>query len=119
MITVLEACFNQHLLRQPNGQTKWQLPTGTRQFSLNLVLPRDLTCSQCVLQWKWTTGEFVSLNLFIAKTTLKSRYHTSCWSFPIFCTFGEGIHLTRQIRFVYMHSKRWRCYRYCPDNCLL
>ncbi|KAH3884486.1 uncharacterized protein LOC127832630 [Dreissena polymorpha] len=51
-----EACLNQNLLRQPNGQTKWYLPEGTRTFSLNLVLPRSLTCSQCVLQWKWNTA---------------------------------------------------------------
>lgn len=25
-------------------------------FSLQLILPRGLTCSQCVLQWKWNTA---------------------------------------------------------------
>ncbi|KAL4232934.1 hypothetical protein ACF0H5_007622 [Mactra antiquata] len=51
-----EACFNQYLLHQPSGETKWQLPTGTKAFPVRLVLPRGLTCSQCILQWKWNTA---------------------------------------------------------------
>ncbi|XP_060576961.1 uncharacterized protein LOC132734272 [Ruditapes philippinarum] len=53
---VTESCLNMNILRQPNGETKWRLPAGTKQFTLNLVLPRGLTCSQCVLQWKWNTA---------------------------------------------------------------
>ena len=51
-----ESCLNQHLLRQPNGETKWHLPAGTHVFSVQLVLPQGLTCTQCVLQWKWNTA---------------------------------------------------------------
>ncbi|WAR03536.1 hypothetical protein MAR_010094 [Mya arenaria] len=53
---VTESCLDEHLLQQPSGDTRWLVPDGTRMFSLSLVLPRGLTCSQCVLQWKWNTG---------------------------------------------------------------
>ena len=50
-----KSCLNQHLLRRPNGETKWHLPVDTHVFSVQLVLPQRLTCTQCVLQWKWNT----------------------------------------------------------------
>ena len=57
-LLISESCLNQHLLRQPNGETNWQLPAGTHVFSVQLILPSGLTCSQCVLQWKWNTGMY-------------------------------------------------------------
>ena len=51
-----ESCLNQFILRQPNGETRWHLPAGTHVFSVQLVLPHGLTCTQCVLQWKWNTA---------------------------------------------------------------
>ena len=51
-----ESCLNQFILRQPNGETRWHLPAGTHVFSVQLVLPQGLTCTQCVLQWKWNTA---------------------------------------------------------------
>ena len=69
-VYISESCLNQHLLRQPNGETKWRLPTGNHVFSVQLVLPRGLTCSQCVLQWKWNTGDYIFFFIRAEKTSL-------------------------------------------------
>ncbi|XP_068729965.1 uncharacterized protein [Montipora capricornis] len=46
-----------HVLLQPDGSNTWQLhSSGNGQFEIDLVLPKDLTCSHCVLQWWWTVG---------------------------------------------------------------
>ena len=66
-VSITESCLNMNILRQPNGETKWRLPAGTKKFSLNLVLPRGLTCSQCVMQWKWNTGNIQKSLILILK----------------------------------------------------
>lgn len=49
-------CFDQNVLKLQNGETKFNEPGATGTYSVKLVLPETLTCTQCVLQWKWNTG---------------------------------------------------------------
>ncbi|KAK3606445.1 hypothetical protein CHS0354_041386 [Potamilus streckersoni] len=55
---VTRSCLDRNLLAQPNGQNRYQINAGDgiTVYTVNLVLPRGLTCSQCVLQWKWNTA---------------------------------------------------------------
>ena len=53
---ITEECLNNNLLELTTGGTQYQLSGGLGVFPVNLMLPEDLTCSQCVLQWKWKTG---------------------------------------------------------------
>ena len=49
-----------NLLELTTGGTQYQISaeTGTGVYPVGLKLPEELTCSQCVLQWKWKTGLF-------------------------------------------------------------
>ncbi|XP_069102406.1 uncharacterized protein [Argopecten irradians] len=52
-----QECLDQHLLTLENADgTRYYL--GGRRGAINLKakLPEGLTCSQCVLQWRWKTG---------------------------------------------------------------
>lgn len=46
-----------HVLRQPNGDTKWKINTnGNDLFKIKLKLPPGLTCDHCVMQWWYRAG---------------------------------------------------------------
>eukprot|EP00918_Siedleckia_nematoides_P023786 GHVU01051336.1.p1 GENE.GHVU01051336.1~~GHVU01051336.1.p1 ORF type:complete len:285 (-),score=6.29 GHVU01051336.1:129-983(-) len=52
-----QACLNSYLLHQADGSgTRYQLGSSQGFITYNLKLPEGLTCSQCVLQWKYHTG---------------------------------------------------------------
>ena len=52
------------LLEQENGETRWNLPsTFSGVYEVNLRLPKDVTCTQCVFQWKHTTSKPVIIQL--------------------------------------------------------
>ncbi|XP_068084183.1 uncharacterized protein [Anabrus simplex] len=53
-----QECFSKHPLSLADGSgTKYYLPSPeVGRYSVKLKLPDELTCSQCVLQWTWTTG---------------------------------------------------------------
>ncbi|XP_052811640.1 uncharacterized protein LOC128239176 [Mya arenaria] len=58
---VTQQCLDKYLLAMPSGQTRYIHPQkgslyGNGRKDIDLVLPRGLTCTQCVLQWKWTTN---------------------------------------------------------------
>lgn len=43
-----------HLLKQPNGDTKWKINSKRNKvFEIRLKLPDGLTCDHCVIQWWW------------------------------------------------------------------
>ena len=44
------------LVRFSNGEDKYFLTEGTGVFSAQAVLPSGLSCSQCVLQWRYIAG---------------------------------------------------------------
>ena len=53
-----QSCFDERVLRiVPSGEDRYYLTTfNTGVFTLKLRLPRDLRCSQCILQWTYTVG---------------------------------------------------------------
>ncbi|XP_060075035.1 uncharacterized protein LOC132554743 [Ylistrum balloti] len=52
-----QECLDQHLLRLENADgTRYYLGGKRGAVNLRAILPQGLTCSQCVLQWRWNTG---------------------------------------------------------------
>ncbi|XP_064644373.1 uncharacterized protein LOC135498129 [Lineus longissimus] len=52
-----EACLNQTLLYLPeHGSTRWSIGSAVKVYKVKAQLPAGMTCSQCVLQWKYNAG---------------------------------------------------------------
>merc|ERR1712098_241971 len=50
-------CFEQHLLKRPNGDTDFMVTTWDRGYwNSTWVLPAGVTCDQCILQWTYTAA---------------------------------------------------------------
>jgi len=46
-----------NLLKFADGTTKWNLPNpGVGTHNIMVQLPDDISCTQCVLQWRYRTG---------------------------------------------------------------
>ena len=47
------------MLHFANGETKWYLPEegAAGIHYLKVQLPQHITCSQCILQWRYRTGK--------------------------------------------------------------
>ncbi|XP_045173145.2 uncharacterized protein LOC123534789 [Mercenaria mercenaria] len=54
-----QECLDKYLLQQLDGSTRFVIPEGLGIVSIKLKLPQGLSCSQCVLQWKWNTASNV------------------------------------------------------------
>ena len=56
-----EECFDKNLLQLSNGEgTKYPIPTtNAANYTVSAVLPSDLECQHCVLQWHYTAGIFI------------------------------------------------------------
>ena len=55
-------CLNRNLLALADGtgyRTYMHVHDPNGFYNTTLRLPRGLACTQCVLQWKWHTGESV------------------------------------------------------------
>ncbi|KAK3104473.1 hypothetical protein FSP39_002816, partial [Pinctada imbricata] len=50
------SCFDQYLLEDSDGTTRFHIDfeVGIKEFTL--ILPAGLTCTQCIVQWKYNTG---------------------------------------------------------------
>ena len=54
LVPATQACLDRHVLQQTNGEGLQYFPgPGNQVFTVWLQLPADLTCSQCVLQWRY------------------------------------------------------------------
>ncbi|XP_069134843.1 uncharacterized protein [Argopecten irradians] len=53
---VTQDCLDRYLLHQPDGKTRVIEVGRAQMYKTQLVLPEGVTCSQCLLQWKWNTG---------------------------------------------------------------
>ncbi|XP_071110324.1 uncharacterized protein [Haliotis cracherodii] len=54
---VKQECLDRHLLRHTDGSDRFSVTTACRGiYSMAVVLPANVTCSQCVLQWRYNTG---------------------------------------------------------------
>ncbi|XP_049782471.1 uncharacterized protein LOC126184141 [Schistocerca cancellata] len=52
-----EECFSKWPLSLTDGSTEYVLPSNdTGYYSVELQLPEDLECKQCVLQWTYVAG---------------------------------------------------------------
>jgi len=52
-----QTCFDQHLLQfAGSGETRVNVGAGEKIFKYKLKLPQGVTCSQCILQWYYKTG---------------------------------------------------------------
>ena len=57
---VNQTCLDQNLLLLTNGSSRYYFPDySARNFTVTLQLPASLTCTQCVLQWKWHCGKYL------------------------------------------------------------
>lgn len=84
-----DECFSMNKLKLLDGSPKYELPnTEPGWFNTTLQLPKDLTCSQCVLRWTYITGLYHVI-IFI-------HYHYRRYSsllflfFLYFFIFGVG-----------------------------
>jgi len=55
-VAASESCMERHLLDVRGGGKRYMLPSGTGIFSTEIALPKGLTCSHCVLQWRYVGG---------------------------------------------------------------
>jgi len=51
-----QSCFDRNLLHFSDGNTKFYVTQGPGTYYPKVVLPNDVTCNQCVFQWKYTAG---------------------------------------------------------------
>ncbi|KAF7993704.1 hypothetical protein HCN44_010299 [Aphidius gifuensis] len=53
---VTQECLDKHVLLMEDKQSKYYPGPGNRIFEGYFKLPDDLTCAQCVFQWKYIAG---------------------------------------------------------------
>ncbi|XP_062606136.1 uncharacterized protein LOC134267943 [Saccostrea cucullata] len=51
-----QTCFDKNLLMFANNSTRMHISTAVGMHHAQLRLPPGLTCTQCILQWKYHTG---------------------------------------------------------------
>ena len=57
LVPASQACLNRHLLQQVDGSGSRFYPgEGNKVFDVELELPPGLTCTQCVLQWRYVAA---------------------------------------------------------------
>ena len=57
---ITQECLDEHLLHEvTTGDTRiFMSSQEAKEFQWVLQLPAGLTCTQCVLQWKWNCGKW-------------------------------------------------------------
>ncbi|KAH9495280.1 hypothetical protein Btru_016285 [Bulinus truncatus] len=56
-VEATQECLNQNVLADVNGRTRFYFETDRKGlYEFEVALPVGLTCSHCVLQWKWKCG---------------------------------------------------------------
>ncbi|XP_052221019.1 uncharacterized protein LOC127837742 [Dreissena polymorpha] len=53
---VTQDCFDQHLLKDDKGVSRFSISMGMEMVKYSLKLPTGITCRACVLQWMYNTG---------------------------------------------------------------
>jgi len=49
-------CFDKHVLKNANGYEHTPITSETGYWYPTIVLPEDVTCDQCILQWTYTAA---------------------------------------------------------------
>lgn len=55
-VPVTQECLNQHKLNLAGTDEHHFYPKETGYYDIDLQLPLDMVCSQCILQWHYTAG---------------------------------------------------------------
>ena len=55
-VAVTQDCLDRHLLAFSSGGFRYLVSPDDHLIHLNVQLPTDVTCSQCLLQWKYNAG---------------------------------------------------------------
>lgn len=54
---VTKECLDEHVLSLPDGEgSRYYIGPELGEYTVQLQLPENVQCSQCVLQWKYNTG---------------------------------------------------------------
>ena len=85
---VTHECLDRHLLRLADGTTRLPVTSDMYDVTVSLRLPAGLTCSQCVLQWKYNTGNEQSSLLQPKFLELKSNTFNRCNAQVSIALFG-------------------------------
>lgn len=58
---VTQECFDRHLLKMVDGSTRYYPVNQNNQFqTVSVLLPTgDVSCDQCVIQWRHVTGLYL------------------------------------------------------------
>ncbi|KAH0554629.1 uncharacterized protein LOC123263577 [Cotesia glomerata] len=53
---VTQECLSKNILKMKNGTARYYPGPGNKIFEAYYKLPEDMTCGQCVLQWRYVAG---------------------------------------------------------------
>lgn len=59
-VEVSHACLDKHVLQLADGSgERFYLPEpySVGEYSVQVQLPRGISCQKCLFQWKWNVGE--------------------------------------------------------------
>ena len=60
-----QECLDRHVLQKADGTgSKLYIGRTMDRINIKLRLPADVTCTQCVLQWRYHAGRRSELNLY-------------------------------------------------------
>lgn len=59
--TVEQECFDKHLLKDENGESKFHIVIGMKVVTNKVKLPPGVRCKACILQWKYRAGNNVGI----------------------------------------------------------
>lgn len=88
-VPVSQECLNQHRLNLAGTNEHHFYPEETGYYEIELQLPQDMTCSQCILQWHYTAGNIVTKSfsldgqVFIMMITCIPIYINICLLFQL------------------------------------
>lgn len=75
---------------------RWYLPPskgGTEKYKMRYVIPADLTCTQCTMQWYWSTGNTCLYDS--GYITYFEKMEAAGWPAQQWCSFcSEGVGAT-------------------------
>ena len=66
-------CLDQHVLADVKGETRFWIGSAKGVLKFQIRLPAGVTCKECVIQWKYNTGECI-INIL---ETVKGQSHCS------------------------------------------
>lgn len=67
---VTQECLDKHRLTVEGHGLKF-IPRTDKKYKLALHMPKNLTCSQCVLQWKWRGCKYL---MYITESHDRRKY---------------------------------------------